>query len=72
MFGMLFEDWLSGRLSTYPERAALLVLTLALAALLAVVLGATADAMPLARVSPDEWVEHAALNALSISIILPK
>jgi hypothetical protein len=25
---------------------------------------------PLAQVSPDEWVEHAALNALSISIIL--
>jgi hypothetical protein len=70
MFGMLFEDWLSGRLSTYAERAALLVLTLALAALLAVVLGVTADALPLAQVSPDEWVEHAALNALSISIIL--
>jgi hypothetical protein len=69
-FGMLFEDWLSGRLSTHAERAALLVLTLALAALLAVVLGATADALPLARVGPDEWVEHAALNALSISIIL--
>jgi hypothetical protein len=70
MFGMLFEDWLSGRLSTYAERASLLVLTLALAALLAVVLGVTATALPLARVGPDEWVEHAALNALSISIIL--
>jgi hypothetical protein len=70
MFGMLFEDWLRGRLSTYAERAALFVLTLALAALLAVVLGTTADALPLARVGPDEWVEHAALNALSTSIIL--
>jgi hypothetical protein len=70
MLGMLFEDWLSGRLSTYAERAALLVLTLALAVLLALVLGATADAIPLARVGPDEWVEHAALNALSTSIIL--
>jgi hypothetical protein len=70
VIGMLLEDWLSGRLSTHAERAALLVLTLALAALLAVVLGATADALPLARVRPDEWVEHAALNALSTSIIL--
>jgi hypothetical protein len=70
VFGMLFEDWLSGRLSTHAERAMLLVLTLALAALLAIVLGATADALPLARVRPDEWVEHAALNALSTSIIL--
>jgi len=28
------------------------------------------DALPLAQVGPDEWVEHAAINALSISIIL--
>jgi hypothetical protein len=68
-FGMLFEDWLRGRVSRYAERAALLVLTLALA-VLAGALGATADALPLTRVGPDEWVEHAALNALSISIIL--
>jgi hypothetical protein len=62
-FGMLFEDWLSGRLSTYAERAALLILTLALAALLAVVLGAIAHALPLALVGRDEWVEHVGLTA---------
>jgi hypothetical protein len=64
VFGMLFEDWLSGR----AERAPLLVLTLMLTALLAVVLGAIADALHVIRA--DDWVEHASVNALSTSIIL--
>jgi hypothetical protein len=61
LVGMLFEDWLS-------SRAALLGWTLALAALLAVLLDAAAHALHITRA--DDWVEHASLNALSTSIIL--
>jgi hypothetical protein len=67
LFGMLFDDWLAG-LAARVERAALLLATLALSALLAGALSATADALHVARA--DEWVEHASLNALSTSIIL--
>jgi hypothetical protein len=67
--GMLLEGWLRG-LSAPVERAALLVTTLALTALLAAALGAAADAVPLTRISADDWVEHASLNALSTAIIL--
>lgn len=67
--GMLFEGWLSNP-DLRVERATLLVATLVLAALLTVVLRASADALHLEGTSADEWVTHAALNALSISIIL--
>lgn len=69
LFGMLLEGWISD-LTGPVERAVLLLATLALTALLAVVLGAAADAVQLTRVSADDWVEHASLNALSTSIIL--
>ena len=39
-------------------------------ALLAVVLGRAADTVHLTRVSTDDWVQHASLNALSTAIIL--
>jgi hypothetical protein len=70
LFGMLLEGWL-GDLSPAVERVALVLATLALAALLAVALQAIATrAMHLTRSAADEWVGHAALNALAISIIL--
>jgi hypothetical protein len=69
VFGMLLEGW-PGDLPVPVERAVLLLATLALTAVLAVVLDAAAGTMPLTRVSPDDWVEHASLNALSTAIIL--
>jgi hypothetical protein len=69
VFGMLFEDWL-GRLSPRVERAALLVATLALTAVLAIGLSAIAHSLQFTEITADDWVEHAALNALSTSIIL--
>jgi multisubunit Na+/H+ antiporter MnhB subunit len=69
VFGMLFEDWLR-RLSAPVERAALLLAIVALTAVLAVVLNAVAHAMRFPRISPEDWVEHVTLNALSTSIIL--
>jgi hypothetical protein len=69
LWGMLLEGWLGG-LPVPVERAVLLLATLALAAALAVVLGATAGALRPRRVSADDWIEHAALNALSTAIIL--
>jgi hypothetical protein len=70
VFGMLLEDWLRGRLAAPAERAALLLGTLALTALLAVVLQIGAGALHFTRTGADDWIEHAALNALSTSIIL--
>ena len=70
LFGMLLEGWL-GNLSPTVERATLLLVTLALAALLAFGLQALATrAMHLTQSAAEEWVGHAALNALAISIIL--
>jgi hypothetical protein len=71
LFGMLFEDLLHGRLNgAAAERAVLLALTVAFTAVLAFALFAAADAVDLTRADTDEWVEHAALNALALSIIL--
>ena len=69
VFGMLLENWL-GHLPVGVERAVLLLATLALTALLVVVLEAIAGALPFTRLRADDWVEHASLNALSVSIIL--
>ena len=63
LIGMLFEGWLS-------NRAALLVITLTLTAVSAVALQATAGAMQLTHSAADDWVGHATLNALAVSIIL--
>ncbi|TCC47427.1 hypothetical protein E0H75_21825 [Kribbella capetownensis] len=68
-YGMLFEGWLSDP-APRVERATLLLATVVLAALLTVVLRASADALHLNGASADEWVTHASLNALSTSIIL--
>jgi hypothetical protein len=69
VFGMLLEGWPGGRPGP-AGRVALLLATLALTAVLAVGLGAAADAIPLSRVGADDWVEHASLNAVSTAIIL--
>jgi hypothetical protein len=69
VFGMLFEDWLAN-LNASLERTTLLLATLALAAVLGLVLSAIARTMRFTEISADDWVEHAALNALATAIIL--
>jgi hypothetical protein len=69
VFGMLFEAWLD-RLSPRVERTALLAATIALTAVLAIGLSAVARSLHFTDLTADDWVEHAALNALSTSIIL--
>ncbi|MGD9989175.1 hypothetical protein [Pseudonocardia sp.] len=64
--GMLFEDTITGR----GARPLLLLATLALTALLAAGLAGLAETMQFTRAGTDEWIEHAALNALSTSVIL--
>jgi hypothetical protein len=62
LFGMLLEGWL--------DRVTTLLAALALTALLAVALHAAADGMRFTRSSAHEWVVHASLNAMAVSIIL--
>jgi hypothetical protein len=69
LLGMLFEGWLAG-LPVPTERAVLLGGALVLTAVLAVGLGAAADVLRPSRVSADDWIQHASLNALSTAIIL--
>jgi hypothetical protein len=69
VLGMLFEG-LFGDLPVPVERAVLLLGTLALTAVLAVALGAAADTVQLERVSADDWIQHASLDALSTAVIL--
>jgi hypothetical protein len=69
LLGMLFDGWLGAR-STRLERATLLLATLGLTVLLTVALDAIADTMHFTRISADDWVEHASLNADPASIIL--
>jgi hypothetical protein len=70
MAGMLWEGWWDRRLSFGVARAAVLFGVLASAALLTVLLGVIADRLPLTRVTTDEWVTHASLNAVGLSVIL--
>jgi hypothetical protein len=67
--GMLLEGWLGDR-QVRVERVMLLLATLALTAALAVGLEGIAGELDLTGISADDWVEHAALNALATSIIL--
>jgi hypothetical protein len=69
LFGMLLEGWFAD-LAAPVERALLLLATLALTVVLAVGLDAAAGTLSLTRVSADDWVQHASLNALSTAIIL--
>jgi hypothetical protein len=69
VFGMLLEGWPGGQ-APGVRRAALLSGTLALAAVLVVLLGALARPLHLVQVSSDDWVQHASLDALATSIIL--
>jgi hypothetical protein len=69
LFGMLLEGWLGDRAPRW-ERVALLVATLGLTALMAAALFSVAGLLHLDRVSADDWVAHASLNALATSVIL--
>jgi hypothetical protein len=67
---MLFEGWPAGRLSPAAGR----VLTLALVAVVAVilnrVLAAYADTVPWVKATPNDWVTTAALSFIGAGIIL--
>jgi hypothetical protein len=70
LVGMLLEGWLQRSLSASGERVITLLASLALGALTALVLRAVAGSLSFTRASPDEWVEHAGLNAIAVSTIL--
>jgi hypothetical protein len=70
LYGMLFEGVLRDRLPAATERAVLLAVALASAALLDVALRAYAGTVAWTRASADEWVTHATLNAIGVGIIL--
>jgi hypothetical protein len=71
LFGMLFEDALHGRVkNAAAERATLFAMTVAFTAVLALALVGASGAIDLGRADRDDWVEHAALNGLALSIIL--
>jgi hypothetical protein len=63
LIGILFEGWLRSRL-------AVAAVTLALTVLLAVVLGGYAGTLLFTRSTGAEWVAHAGLNAIGLSVIL--
>ena len=60
---MLFEGWLRGRVVP-------LAATVALAAVLFAALTAYADSVPFTSATSEEWVAHAGLNAIGVSVIL--
>ncbi|GHH83719.1 hypothetical protein GCM10018793_46490 [Streptomyces sulfonofaciens] len=68
--GMLFEGIFRRRTHPVPERLATLLCTLILAAALYASLTAYADTLDWTRPTSQEWVGHAALNAIGVSIIL--
>jgi hypothetical protein len=70
LVGMLFDDSLTARFGGGGERAALLAAVLALAACFELGLHAVATSFSFTRATPDEWVEHATLNAIAVSTIL--
>jgi len=60
---MLFEGWLRGRVVP-------LAATVALAAVLFAALTAYAESVPFTSATSAEWVAHAGLNAIGVSVIL--
>ncbi|WP_326568823.1 hypothetical protein VSH64_44945 [Amycolatopsis rhabdoformis] len=68
--GMLFEDALPARWPAWLERTVSLLLTLVLGAVLHVLLLALANSLHWDRGTPIDWVGHATLNALGVSVIL--
>jgi hypothetical protein len=68
--GMLLEGWPGRRPADGTTRVATLLVTLLVTALLLVVLDAIGDRLPFTRATTDEWVAHAALSSLAVSIIL--
>jgi hypothetical protein len=67
--GMLFERPPGDRRGP-PGRLRVLLATAALTAVLVLALDAIAGSLHLTAVRPDEWVEHAALDALATAVIL--
>lgn len=68
--GMLFEGVFRPRMGPAAERAATLAGTLLLAAALYAVLTAYADSLRWTEPGSQDWVGHAALNAIGVSVIL--
>jgi hypothetical protein len=68
--GMLLEGWPQHRLDTGTAHVAALLATITSTAASALALGAIANRLQLTRATADEWVAHAALNALAVPIIL--
>jgi hypothetical protein len=68
--GMLFEGIFRPRMGPVPERVATLVSTLIVATALYTLLTAYADSLDWTEPTSQEWVGHAGLNAIGVSVIL--
>ncbi|WP_143043957.1 hypothetical protein [Nonomuraea jiangxiensis] len=68
--GVLFEGWLQNRLPPAAERVVALAAVLLLAAVLAGALTAYAGTVTWDRATAADWVGHAGLNAIGVSVIL--
>jgi hypothetical protein len=70
VLGMQFEGLRLGDLGPVATRLVFTVAAVVLTGILVVTLRGFAAGMQLQRVTPDQWVVHASLNALAVSIIL--
>jgi len=62
VFGMLLEGWL--------DRGMTVLASLAFTAALVIALRAAADGMSFTRANANDWVAHAGVNAIAVSILL--
>ncbi|HEY2303941.1 MAG TPA: hypothetical protein VGH66_18720, partial [Acidimicrobiales bacterium] len=70
LLGMLMEGWLEPHLPPTAERVVTFIAVTVLAVALWAALHAIAGHLHWTRATPDQWVEHVALNAIAVSVIL--
>lgn len=68
--GMLFENAVRPHLTPVADRITVLVVILSVAVVVYAVLDTIANGRAWTRVSKEDWIAHACLNALGVSVIL--
>jgi hypothetical protein len=69
VLGMQFDGWVARLLAPGPERVVLLLAVIGLACAFGGVTYAIASGFDYDRITPQDWVEHVALNAIAVSAI---